>query len=29
MSHIWKDLQYAARQLRRSPAFTIVAVLAL
>ena len=29
MSHIWKDLQYAARQLRRSPAFTIVAVLAI
>jgi predicted permease len=29
MSHIWKDLEYAARQLRRSPAFTLVAVLAL
>jgi len=29
MTHVWKDLHYAARQLRRSPAFTIVAVLAL
>src|SRR5262245_37653357 len=26
---VWRDLRYGVRQLRRSPAFTIVAILAL